>query len=167
MQGYHQSSDSSTHRGTPLTYAPLGLQHHAPMRCSPRTPVLVSPGTPTRRPDPPGGPMLLCAIVPCSLFRHTMTTLVVPFVYILRVPSGGGCLRCQCASVYQRPDLLFPPNALRPQATRSFLATAYHVRPLNAVPGHPLSCPRHRSRRRHLSGAVPHVSDENRPVRRC
>ena len=133
-------------------------------RCSPRTPVLVSPGTPTRRPDPPGGPMLLCAIAPCSLFRHTMATLVVPFISFLCAPSSGGCLCCLCASVYQHPGLSLPPNALRPQATRSFLATAYHVRPLNAVPGHPFSRPRHRSRRRHSSGAVPHVSDGNCPV---
>ena len=60
-----------------------------------------------------------------------------------------------------------PPDILRPQATRSFLATAYHVRPLNTVPGHPLSRPRRRSRRRHSSGAVPRVSDGHRPVRRC
>ena len=65
------------------------------------------------------------------------------------------------------PRFVTPPDTLRPQATCSFLATAYHVRPLNAVPGHPLSRPRHRSRRHHSSGAVPHVSDGNRPVRRC
>ena len=65
------------------------------------------------------------------------------------------------------PRFFTPPDTLRPQATRSFLTTAYHVRPLNTVPGHPLSRPRHRSRRRHSSGAVPHVSDGHRPVRRC
>ena len=127
----------------------------------------VCPGTPAHRPGPPGGPMLLRAIAPCSLFRHTMATLVVPLVSLLRVPSDWGCLCSQCTSVYQHLDLLPPPDALRPQATRSFLATAYHVRPLNTVPGHPLSRPRHRSRRRHSSGAVPHVSDGHRPVRRC
>ena len=65
------------------------------------------------------------------------------------------------------PPFVTPPDTLRPQATRSFLATAYHVRPLNAVPGHPLSRPRHRLRRHHSSGAVSHVSDGNRPVQRC
>ena len=67
--------------------------------------------------------MLLCAIAPCSLFRHTMATLVAPFSSFLCGPSSGGCLCCLCASVYQHPGLSLPPNALRPQATRSFLAT--------------------------------------------
>ena len=110
--------------------------------------------------------MLLCALAPCSLFRHTMATLVAPFISFLCAPSSGGCLCCLWASVYQHPGLSLPPSALRPQATRSFLATAYHVRPLNAVLGHPFSRPRHQSRRRHSSGAVPHVSDGNCPVRR-
>ena len=64
--------------------------------------------------------MLLCAIAPCSLFRHTMATLVAPFIYFLCAPSSGGCLCCLCASVHQHPGLSLPPNALRPQATRSF-----------------------------------------------
>ena len=111
MQGYHKSSASSSHRGPPLTYAPLGLQHRAPARCSPRTPVLVSPGTPTRRPAPPGGPMLLCALAPCSLFRHTMATLVALFISFLCAPSSGGCLCCLCSSVCQHPGLPPPPQA--------------------------------------------------------
>ena len=85
--------------------------------------------------------MLLCALAPCSLFRRTMATLVAPFISFLCPPSSGGCLCCPCSSVYQHPGLSPPPSALRPQATRSFLATVYHVRPLNAVPGLPLSRP--------------------------
>ena len=40
------------------------LQHRAPARCSPRTPVLVRRGTLTRRPAPPGDPSMLCALGP-------------------------------------------------------------------------------------------------------
>ena len=62
------------------------------------------------------------------------------------------------------PRFVAPPGALRPQATRSFLTTVNHVRPLNAVPGLPLSRPRHQSRRCHSSRPVPHVSDGYCPV---
>ena len=58
----------------------------------PSHPRPVCPGTPAHRPGPPGGPMLLRAIAPCSLFCHTMATLVVPLVSLLRAPSDWGCL---------------------------------------------------------------------------
>ena len=53
--------------------------------------------------------MLLCALAPCSLFRHTMATLVAPFISFLCAPSSGGCLCCPCSSVCQHPGLSPPP----------------------------------------------------------
>ena len=59
VQGYREPFTVSPHRCTPR-----GLQPRARVRRSPRTPVLVSPGTPIRQPAPSGGPTLLCALAP-------------------------------------------------------------------------------------------------------
>ena len=81
--------------------------------------------------------MLLCAIAPCSLFRHTMATLVVPFVSFVRATSDSGCLCCQCAFVCQHPDLLLPPThcghrppaLFLPQPTMSDRSTPFQDTP--------------------------------------
>ena len=54
--------------------------------------------------------MLLCAIAPCSLFRHTTTTPVVPFVYILRVPFDGAAYDVSAPPFANAPICCSPPT---------------------------------------------------------
>ena len=133
----------------------------------PSHPRPVCPGTPAHRPGPPGGPMLLRAIAPCSLFCHTMATLVVPPCFSPARPIRLGLPMMSVHLRLPTPRSAPPPQHIAATGHPLFSRHSYHVRPLNTVPGHPLSRPRHRSRRRHSSGAVPHVSDGHRPVRRC
>ena len=121
----------------------------------PRPRVSWDPRSPTRSARRPHAtPRHLAMLFVSSHYGHARGTLcfcpVRPIRLGLPMLSVRLCL--------PTPRFVTPPNTLRPQATRSFLATAYHVRPLNAIPGHPLSRPRHRSRRHHSSGAVTHVS---------
>ena len=112
MQGYREPFTTLSHRGAPLAYAPRGLQRRAPARCSPRTPVLVSPRTLIRRPAPPGGPMLLCALAPCSLFRHTMATLVAPYVFSSAPSQIGAAATIRTLPVASAPQFAAPSRRL-------------------------------------------------------
>ena len=162
----HQSSDSSSQRGAPHSRAPLGLQHHAPARCSPRTPALCVLGPPLTDPVRQAAP---CYSAPS---RHALCFVTLwprswyP-LFLSCAPHPIGAAYDVSAPPFADTSICSPPQHIAATGHPLFSRHSYHVRPLNTVPGHPLSRPRHRSRRRHSSGTVPHVSDGHRPVRRC
>ena len=139
-------------------------QPRVPARRSPRTPVLVSLGTLSRQPAPLGGPTLLCALAPLSLFLHTMATLVAPYVFSCTQP-GGGCRYCS----YFSSSLCAPICRPLPAPCGRSQTAPFSSKPImsdRSTPSRdtPFPVPDTSRGPHHSSGAFPHVSDGYYPI---